>query len=98
MYKWFDKVSSVMSPGASCPACTFAAIRCTASAIQSYLQTNNAVLDIDADGERDPLTDGLLVERWLFGVRGSSLVNGATDVDCTRCSAAAIESYLSCFD
>ena len=53
-------------------------------------------LDIDGDGEIAPLTDGVLVVRWLFGFRGDELVAFAVDeVDCTRCTAAAIESYLA---
>ena len=34
-------------------------------------------LDIDDDGNAEPLTDGLLVIRYLFGFSGSSLINGA---------------------
>jgi hypothetical protein len=52
-------------------------------------------LDVDGDGSAEPLTDGLLVLRYLFGFRGAVLVAGAVDlVDCTRCDAASIESYL----
>lgn len=57
--------------------------------------TTPAVLDIDADGDTDPLTDGLLVLRYLFGFTGAALVSGAVDlVHCTRCNAPTIESYL----
>jgi hypothetical protein len=42
-----------------------------------------------------PLTDGLLVLRYLFGFRGATLVSGAFDVvGCTRCNAPAMEAYL----
>ena len=42
-----------------------------------------------------PLTDGLLVLRFLFGFTGATLVSGAIDpVACTRCNASAIEGYL----
>jgi hypothetical protein len=55
-----------------------------------------AVLDIDGDGETAPLTDGLLVLRYLFGFTGATLVGGAVDqVNCTRCDAGAIASYLA---
>jgi hypothetical protein len=54
-----------------------------------------ATLDIDANGTTGALTDGLLVLRFLFGFKGSTLVTGAVDLGgCTRCDAAAIESYL----
>jgi hypothetical protein len=68
--------------------------RCDAPSIQSYLAWLGDLLDIDDDGELDPLTDGLLVARYLFGFSGSLLVSGAVDGDCGRCSANAIESYL----
>ena len=54
-----------------------------------------AVYDVDGNGSTDPLTDGLLVLRFLFGFKGAVLVNGAVDLSgCTRCDAAAIEAYL----
>jgi hypothetical protein len=44
----------------------------------------------------DPLTDGILVVRYLFGFRGATLLNGAVDLDgCHRCTVEAIESYLA---
>jgi hypothetical protein len=51
--------------------------------------------DIDGDGQNDPLTDGLLLLRYLFGFTGATLVTGAVDVvNCTRCTAAVIEPYI----
>ncbi len=56
----------------------------------------SATLDVDADGEDDALTDGLLVIRYLFGFSGSSLVTDAVDMDnCHRCTADLIEPYLA---
>ena len=37
-------------------------------------------LDIDGDGESKPLTDGLLLIRYLFGFSGDSLISGAIGV------------------
>jgi predicted nucleic acid-binding Zn-ribbon protein len=69
--------------------------RCTAPAIEAYLAVIDAQLDIDSDGETEPLTDGLLALRWLFGFTGAALTTGAVDLsDCTRCNAAMIEPYL----
>jgi hypothetical protein len=46
-----------------------------------------------------PLTDGLLVLRYLFGFTGAALTSGAVDTaNCTRCDAAAIGTYLSILD
>ncbi len=51
--------------------------------------------DIDGDGQNEPLTDALLLLRYLFGFRGAVLVTGAVDlVNCTRCTAAVIEPYI----
>jgi hypothetical protein len=55
---------------------------------------SSAVLDIDGNGDVAPLTDGLLVLRYLFGFTGTTLTGGAVANDCTRCNAAAIEPYL----
>jgi hypothetical protein len=54
-----------------------------------------AILDIDGSGQTAPLSDGLLVLRFLFGFTGAPLVSGAIDLaGCTRCNAPAIEAYL----
>ena len=69
--------------------------RCTAPAIEAYLASIETQLDVDGDGETEPLTDGLLSLRWLFGFTGAALTTGAVDLgDCTRCDAAMIEPYL----
>ncbi len=52
-------------------------------------------MDIDGDGAAEPLTDGLLVLRYLFGFRGATLVTGAVGGGCTRCDAPAIEGYIA---
>jgi hypothetical protein len=52
-----------------------------------------ATYDVDGDGRYDALTDGLLMLRWMFGLRGTALVNGVTGSGATRTSAQ-IETYL----
>ena len=52
------------------------------------------VVDVDGDGEARPLTDGLLALRWLSDFTGDALINGAVDPSCTRCTAAAVDTYL----
>lgn len=52
-------------------------------------------LDIDGNGKYDALTDGLLVMRYLLGVRGSSLISGVVDTAATRSQATDIEAYLA---
>ena len=51
-------------------------------------------MDIDADGEFNALTDGLLLLRYLFGLRDDSLTNGAVGADATRSSNEDIQNYL----
>jgi hypothetical protein len=51
--------------------------------------------DVDGDGAVEPFTDGLLVLRYLFGFRDGALISGAVGMGCTRCTAAAIESYIA---
>lgn len=53
-----------------------------------------ARLDVDGDGTNDALTDGLLVIRYLFGLRGEALVSGAIGANATRTTAADIEDFL----
>ena len=60
---------------------------------QRYLSL--AALDVDGNGSSDPLTDGLLVLRYLFGFRGATLINGAVGPNCLRCDSPSIEAYLA---
>ena len=55
-----------------------------------------ARIDVDGDGFIKPLTDTLLMLRYAFGFSSGTLINGATDPQCTRCTAGEIEAYLSC--
>ncbi len=57
-----------------------------------------AIADVDGNGEVDALTDGLLVLRYLFGLRGESLIGGVIADDATRTTAASIEAYLDLYD
>ena len=49
----------------------------TADAIIARLDSQKTAFDIDGDGSTLPLTDGLLIIRYLFGFQGSALVAGA---------------------
>jgi hypothetical protein len=83
---------SALIVGAVGSGCT----RCNATQLESRLAAIRGALDVDADGEIEPLTDGVLVVRWLFGFRGADLVRSAVDEgDCTRCSASAIAGHLA---
>lgn len=51
-------------------------------------------IDVDGDGAFDALTDGVLVIRYLFGLRGNSLIQGAIAASAVRATAADIERYM----
>jgi hypothetical protein len=55
---------------------------------------NYATLDIDQSGSVDALSDGLILLRYFFGLRGDSLISGVISPDANRTSAADIEAYI----
>ncbi len=66
-----------------------------AAAIRTYLNGLGNALDVDGDGRRDALTDGLLIWRHLLGRTGTALTAGAIGPGATRTTAAAITAYLA---
>ena len=86
--------------GLTGPSLTAGALGGTASrndptAVKAYLDANRSAFDIDGDGNVDALTDGLLILRYLFGLRGDSLIQGAFVPGAPRNTAMLIESYLA---
>lgn len=75
-------------------ATTGSASRTSPTAVKGYLDGMRRFLDIDDDGTADALTDGLLIVRYLFGLRGNSLVAGAVSPTGARKTAEEIETYL----
>ena len=71
------------------------ASRMTPDAISDYVANIRALVDIDGDGRVDALTDGLLVCRYLFGLRGVALINGALAPGAIRLAADAIEAQIA---
>ena len=70
------------------------ATRTDPAAIAAYLDAIRPSLDIDGDGTVDALTDGLLIQRYLFGLRGNALIAGAVGSLATRTTAVAIEAHV----
>ena len=66
----------------------------TADAIVARLDSRKAAFDIDGDGSTLPLTDGLLIIRYLFGFQGSALVAGAVGDSAVRTDATALIDLL----
>jgi hypothetical protein len=68
--------------------------RGSSEAIAGYLTDADSQLDIDGDGESKPLTDGLLLIRYLFGFSGDSLISGAIGDGAERDTADEVEAYI----
>lgn len=67
----------------------------SASEIEARLNKLGLLLDIDGNGRVSSLTDGLLIQRYLFGLRGEVLTDNVVALDATRTSAQEIEAYLA---
>ena len=66
----------------------------TSQEIENAIQNSSQITDIDADGSVDALTDGLLLLRYLFGLRDSNLVAGVVSESATRSSEATIMQHI----
>ena len=71
------------------------ASRDSSDTIASYLTDADSQLDIDGDGESKPLTDGLLLIRYLFEFSGDSLISGAIGSGAERDTADEVEAYIA---
>ena len=69
---------------------TFAAVGATSAT--THAQCN---FDVDANGQVDALTDGLLILRAAFGLAGPSLTQGALGFGATRGDPAQIVAYIN---
>ncbi|NDG94116.1 MAG: hypothetical protein EBY55_13390, partial [Gammaproteobacteria bacterium] len=63
--------------------------------IEAYLESLEPELDLDGDGVVQPLTDGLILMRSLFGFSGESLISGATALNAPNQTAEAIAVELA---
>jgi hypothetical protein len=72
------------------------ATRTSGTDIVNYLTpARSTMLDVDGNGSADALTDGILAIRYMFGLSGSALINGAVGAGATRTSAADISTFLN---
>jgi len=79
-------IAGALGPGAS---------RVDPAQIQQFLDKVKPLMDIDANGQTDALTDGIMILRYLFGLRGSALTNGAIGAGAMRTVPADIEAYIA---
>lgn len=70
------------------------ALRKDPAAIVAYLDGMRAALDVDNNGTVDALTDGTLILRYLFGLRGAVLINGAVGAGASPGTVGAIEGRI----
>ena len=68
--------------------------RTMAGDIVGYLNDIAPLLDIDGDGEINPLTDGVLIIRYVFGLRGDALIADAIGKNAIRSLPDDIEKQL----
>jgi subtilisin family serine protease len=59
------------------------------------LQDLRPLFDIDGNGQTEPLHDGILLIRYLFGLRGERLIADALAPDARRVDPASIEMYIA---
>ncbi len=69
------------------------------TAINDFLTQVRPLLDIDGDTRINPLTDGVLIVRYLLGLRGAALIQSAVAPvapvpGATRSAATDIETYI----
>lgn len=75
------------------------ATRTTPEAVEAFLAEGlSTMLDPDANGTANALTDGILIVRYLFGLTGDDLIGGNVIAeDATRRTAEEIEPFLAAF-
>ncbi len=88
-------VTATPTPTATLTPSATATFTATPTLSPTVTSTPGPGLDIDDVGGAQPLTDGLLLLRYLFGFRGTTLITGATGNGCGRCDAPAIEIYIA---
>jgi hypothetical protein len=66
----------------------------TSEEIEDSIENSSQMTDIDDDGELNALTDGLLLLRYLFGLRESNLVDGVISETATRHTEAEIMQHI----
>ena len=85
----FGLSGAALTDGAIGPMAT----RTVPTDIVQFLDSIRTALDVDANGQSDALTDGLMLIRYLSGLRGAALTSGVVGSGATR-SGAEIEQYI----
>ena len=80
--------------GASASALTSGATAMDSSLLANRLNDIKPIFDIDRNGQADAATDGLMLLRYLYGLRGTALTAGAIGIGATRTNSTDIEAYI----
>ena len=85
----FGLMGETLSKGAIAADSSF-----TSSQIEEEVIKALTIADIDKNGEVDALTDGLVLLRYLFGLRGDALIVGVISYGAERTTVQDIDSYI----
>lgn len=69
------------------------ATRTDPAAILTHLDNIRPLLDVDGNGQVDALTDGLMILRYMLGLTGAAMTQGAIGVGATR-TVPQMDSYM----
>jgi hypothetical protein len=86
----FGYTGSALTNAALAPT----AVRSSPATLEAYLGAIRPFMDIDGDGNVDALTDGMLIVRFLSGLRGETLLNGALSSTAAYTTSSAIEARI----
>lgn len=67
----------------------------TVADIKSRIDMLGEMADVDGNGQRDALSDGLMIVRYLFGLRGDALLDGAEVSNASRGTSSEIETHIN---
>ena len=71
------------------------ATRTDPTAILNYINANKlSAYDLDGNGSFDALTDGLMILRYMFGLSGTSVTNGAIGTNPSRADWSGVNGFL----
>ena len=66
----------------------------SAAEVEAAVERALAICDIDGDGEVDALTDGLLLLRYMFGLRAEILIDQVVSASAQRNNKELITDYI----
>lgn len=66
----------------------------TVSATFALSSIGDRLADVDGNSQYDALSDGLIAMRYLFGLRGASLMSGVLGANASRTSESGMLAYL----